>query len=96
MNRRSFRALIVLNVVLLAALLITSTATEPAQAQGFGGGNYIMIAGQVQGLPQEAVYIVDLNAGLMVTVAVNASNKKFRVLGGRDLQNDMERAGNIR
>ncbi len=59
MNMRTLVVLIVMNVALLAALIVTFAAPEPAEAQLGGGGNqYLLISGQVQGRAQQAgVYV---------------------------------------
>jgi hypothetical protein len=91
MNKRSLGALIVLNLMLLAAVVVVNLTPAPAAAQGLGGGrgNYIMIAGSVPGRSnQSAVYVVELNSARMMVVFFNASTNSFEFVAGRDVYND--------
>ncbi len=94
MNKRSLAGLILINAVLLAALVVTGFAPEPAQAQfGGSGGQYLMIAGDATGRDaQAAVYIADLRSGKVVAVMFNGSNDKLELIAGRDVSQDSQRA----
>ena len=93
MNQRSLSALIVLNIVLLAALAVTFTSPR-AEAQGLGSsaGRYLAIAGNVQARNQQAaIYLVERNTGALAVIMFNTSNNKLEVLGGRNVGQDLSR-----
>ncbi|MBI1372684.1 MAG: hypothetical protein GC159_07965 [Phycisphaera sp.] len=88
MNKRSLRALIVLNVVLLVMLGIFSFAPQPAEAQLGGASNYMMIAGQSQGTTVGTVYIIDAARGGMIAVQYNIGKKRLESVGWRVMTQD--------
>jgi len=93
MNKRSLKALIVLNAVLLVALAVSVFAPAPQEAYAqFGGrADYLMIAGETTGRPQQAtVYIINLRTAQMVSVIFNSDNNSLTLFGGRDVARDME------
>lgn len=92
-SRTMLVALAAANVVLLAAVALTSS--RDAQAFG-GGGNYTMVVGQSTGLSQETLYIVDTDSGRAASVSYNPSSRKFETCGVRDFSKDLnegEKAG---
>ena len=93
MNQRSLPALIVLNIVLLAALAVTLLSPRAeAQGLGGGGGRYLAIAGNVQARDQQAaVYIVERDSGALAVIMFNTSNKKMEILAFRDVKQDLTR-----
>ena len=93
MNRKSLSALIVLNIVLLAALVVTFFGPRAeAQPLGGGGGRYLAIAGGVQGRTQQAaIYIVEQSSGALAVIMFNTSNNKMEVLAGRNVGQDLTR-----
>lgn len=92
MNRRSLRALIVLNAVLLAAVAVVSFSPSPAQAQFGNRGNYLMIAGETTANPQqETIYVMELNSGRIASMTFNSNNNQLTVLGARDAGSDLQR-----
>lgn len=80
MNRRTLRALLTLNVVLLVALVLVGLTPAPAQGQ-FGRSEYIMVSGLVVGRKQQAaVYIIDLANAQIAAVMYNSSNDSFETI----------------
>ena len=95
MNKRSLGALVALNLVLLFGVLVVSLTPGPAGAQGFKGrgGNYFMIAGQVEGLPQQAgIYILNLDAGELYWLLYNSDNDRLEPVSARDVATDLKEA----
>ncbi len=90
MNRRSLAALIVLNVVLLGAVVLTALAPTPAHAQFGGGADYMMISGRSATRSQQAVvYIIDKTNGNMVALFFNTSNNNLEIVGSRRISDDL-------
>ena len=69
-------ALVALNVLLGAALIGQWVRPNMAHAQVARPSDYIMVPGTVQGLPQQVIYIVDTQNGLL----------SARMFDGRQLQ----------
>lgn len=92
MNKRSLGMLIGLNLVLLAAVTLSVFINQPASAQFGLPGDYVMVAGDVTGRKQAAVYILDLKSERMAAVMFDSRNQRLEVIAGRELSNDM-RAG---
>ena len=93
MNHRSLSALVALNVALLAALVVVLFSPR-VDAQGIGGsaGQYLAIAGDVQGRAQQAaVYIVDRSTGRLAVIFFNTSNNNLEVMGSRNVGEDLSR-----
>lgn len=94
MTQRSLSVLIVLNVVLLAAIALTFGPTNKAQAQlGGGGGEYLMLAGNSGGLPQQVIYILDKRSGNLAAITINSANGKVDLVGKRELAKDLKTGG---
>ena len=97
MTHRSLAALIVLNVVLFAGLVVTFLGPAPREASAqFGGGQqYTMIAGTVSGgADQAAVYIMDISTGRLAAVRFNSANSKFEGgVAGRAIAEDIGQTG---
>jgi len=92
MNRRSLRALIVLNAVLLAAVTVVSFSPSPAQAQFGNRANYLMIAGDTRTNPrQQTVYVMEVNTGRIASMMFNSKNEQLTVLGARDAGADFQK-----
>jgi hypothetical protein len=79
MNRKTLRALLALNVVLLVALVLVGLTPTPAQGQGqFGRSQYSMVAGLTAGRKQQAViYIFDLANARIAAVMYNSANDTY-------------------
>jgi len=95
MTHRSLAVLIILNALLIAAIATTFGATsQSAQAQGLGGGNYLMIAGDTSQNGQQAViYIMDTGTGRVAAIQVNSANGRISPVGAREIGNDMRNGG---
>lgn len=94
MTARSLAFLIVLNVALLAALFVLPSGQREAEAQFGGGRSYTLIAGDVTGRGnQAAVYVVDLNNGVVIPVFFNGSNNEFELFEGSVVSDDASRMG---
>ncbi len=93
MNKRSLAGLILINAVLLASLVVTAFSPKEAQAQfGGGGGQYLMIAGDVTGRSsQQAVYIIDMRSSRVAAIMFNGSNNSLEIIAGRDVRQDASR-----
>jgi len=98
MNRRSLAGLILINAVLLASLVVAAFSPQPASAQfGGGGGDYLMIAGNVTGRDaQAAVYIIDMRSGRVAAIMFNGSNNTLELIAGRNVSDDTSRPANTR
>ncbi len=89
MNKQSLGALIVLNVVLLAALVVAMLTPPRAQALGLGGRQYTMVAGAVTGRKDvSAIYIIDLSTSRLIALTFNTADGSITSAGGRDLVAD--------
>ena len=87
MKKALIVALVGVNVALLATLMLVAS-TPPAQAQGFGGVDYIMIPGKIQ-LDQSAVYILDVPKQSLTAVYLNKTAKAVTAVGKpRPIRND--------
>lgn len=85
MNKKTLRALAVLNVVLLTALAIVGLTPQPAQGQ-LARAEYLMVSGEVQGRTQQAmIYVVDLASNKIAAIIFNTSNNKLQVVAGVNL-----------
>ncbi len=92
MNQRSLAALIVLNAVLLAALVVAVFSPRPAEAQFVGGSQYLMIAGDVVGRSQQAgVYIANLTSGQVLPILFNTANNRLDTFPVRNVGEDATR-----
>ncbi len=90
MNRRSLGALVAINAILLAALVVVSLSAAPAIAQFGLRGDYVMVAGDVTGRSdQEAVYILDLKSQKMITLLFDTRTNKLEPVAGRLVSNDL-------
>ncbi|QQE12949.1 hypothetical protein JD969_05675 [Planctomycetota bacterium] len=95
MNRRSLAALVVLNLVLVAALVLSSFTTEQTFAQEFGanGGNYTMLSGKISGRSKnDGIYIIQLNTGKAIAAYYDGSSKKFKTIRGVDIAQKISEA----
>jgi len=89
-QKQTLTALLVLNVVLLAALALIVVSPKPAEAQGLGGGGaYTMLAGEATGLSQQqAVYIIDTRRSGVVAVSYSSADNNLRIHARRAIAND--------
>ena len=90
MNRRSLGALITLNIVLLAALVLVSLTPQTATAQLRRPGEYLMIPGESRGRPQEnMIYLLEIGTARMVAITFNSSNNRLQTWGVRVIGDDL-------
>ncbi len=90
MNRKTLGALIALNAVLLAGLAAVCLTPKPAQAQGFAGSSYLMIAGDVTGREQQAaIYVIDVNTGQILSLMFNGSTNQWEAIAYKDVKGDL-------
>lgn len=94
MTKRSLTALVVLNAVLLAAVVVTAFAPPTAQAQFGARTQYMIIAGEVRGRPQqEGIYVIDRRSAQVLGLFFNSSNDQVEgVAPPRSIANDVRRA----
>ena len=86
MDRRTLRALVALNVVLLVALVLIGLTPAPAQGQ-YSRAEYIMVSGMTVGRKQQsAVYILDLTTAQVAAVMYNSSNDTFEEIDRMSLR----------
>jgi hypothetical protein len=94
MSHRSLAALILLNSVLLAALVVTSFSPNKAHAQGLrSGSQFMMIAGSVTGRDDlSGIYIIDRQTTRMIAATYDSRNDRFDIISrGRVISQDVER-----
>ncbi|MEM9294292.1 MAG: hypothetical protein AAGA57_00680 [Planctomycetota bacterium] len=94
MDRRRLGALGLVNAALLAAAALLwqgGPEPRPAVAQGgFGGGaNYTMVSGLVNGLDQQAIYVIETTSGRMVAFYLTSGGKVVP-LGSRNIAEDLQ------
>ncbi len=92
MNKKQFRALLTLNIVLLALLGAVSLASS-ANAQRGGGrarGLYTMVAGQIQPLEESAIYIVDANNQEVIAMHWDQGRRVLAPIGHRSMSTDSQ------
>jgi len=95
--RRAFRGLVLVNIVLVFVLAIF-TVGPGASASGLGAGassagDYIMVGGEINGSPTNAVYLLDQRAGVRLTMTYNRSSKQLDLVSWRNVAGDLDRAG---
>ena len=85
-------ALVCANVALVAAVVLVGTA-PPADAQLIGAGtDYLVVTARLSE-NQASLYIVDLAREAMAVWDFDKTEKKFRPVDGRSLQNDFRPRG---
>lgn len=76
MTSRSLTALVVLNAVLLAAIVVTAFAPS-AEAQFGAPSQFMMIAGDVRARnSQQGIYIIDRRTARIIGLFFNSSNDR--------------------
>lgn len=89
MKRLAILALLGVNLALVAALLITATASD-ARAQAFGGHpDYLIVNGPFDDRA-DAIYIIDQAKHRMVAVGIDRAQQEFRIFRNsrRNLRRD--------
>jgi hypothetical protein len=93
MDRRQFRSLLTLNIVLLGVLALVSIPSADArQARGRSRGQYTMVSAKAQGISESAIYVVDSSNQELLVVRWDRSRKQVKGIGFRDLAADALRA----
>lgn len=91
--RSAQRALIVLNVVLLASIVLIAVA-RPAGAQASNPpgararGDYALVAGRSNSGGPSVVYVIDANNQEMVALRWDQSNRQMTGVGFRSIAGD--------
>lgn len=91
MRKKQFRALIALNLVMLAALAAVTLAPAAGAQAGRARGDYTMVAGQIQGREEAAIYIVDATNQELVALSWDRTAGGLTPLGHRNLAQDASR-----
>ena len=94
MNRRSLGALVALNVLLLAALAVTSLAPAPVSGQiRTAKGDYRMVAGTWTGggANRLIVYILDGTSSKVLPVTYDSAANTLTPCPGRIVNEDLGR-----
>lgn len=92
-NRRTLIWLVVVNVLLLGALVLSVlTEPSPAMAQPAAGrsGDFVMVAGTVTGGNEQAVYLLDLRSARLATIVARSAEQELQIVDIRDLQQDAQ------
>lgn len=91
MNARTLAALILVNVILLAGVVVTTFTPQTAEAQlGAAGEQYLLIAGETPASQDRAaVYILNVNTGRMASLTFDSRDDRLRIHAGRDVSRDI-------
>ncbi|MCA9294796.1 MAG: hypothetical protein KDA20_13390, partial [Phycisphaerales bacterium] len=85
MRHKKYGALIALNASLVGVLLLVSLPAGAEAQQGTastrGRGNYTMVAGQIQGSSEDAVWIVDAANEEIMAMRWDLSRQDVQFLG---------------
>ncbi|MAE64814.1 MAG: hypothetical protein CMJ18_11150 [Phycisphaeraceae bacterium] len=91
MNKRSLGALIALNIVLLAGLLIVTLTPQTAQAQRRGRSHYTMISGRTnQKSSYDIVYLINVDTAQLAALMYEEPNDRFVRVGRYDFSGDLQ------
>lgn len=87
------RLLLGVNAALAAAITLVAAGQLAVgqRQQNRKPGEYTMVAGRVQGMPQAALHILDAANQELVAVAWNRNTRQLEPLGFRDLAEDARR-----
>jgi len=88
MRKMIVSALLCVNLMLLGLLLLLSRPPA-AQAQGFGGVDYIMVPGKIRD-SVHAVYILDVNSQALVAIYVDKTSKDLTLIAKRNVKGDFQ------
>jgi len=91
MKRFAIWSLAILNVLLVAGLVNQSFFSTPAHAQaGRRPSEYLMVPGDVNGLPNGVVFMLDVNSGMLSMMSYDG--RQLDAAPPIDLNNILERA----
>ena len=91
MQRRQFRSLLALNLLLLAVLAAVTfapVATAQTNRPSRASGDYSMVSGKAQGLTEHVVYVVDSINRDVLAIQWDRSRKNWQGIGYRNLTDD--------
>ncbi len=82
--------LIIVNVILACLVGVSLFHTPVAKAQPIGlAGNFLMVNGNVLGLPNDVVYVVDLTNRQLSALYYDRNIQDVALIGQRDLVRDL-------
>jgi len=87
-SRSRCAGLIALNAVLLGVLAVVSLGPQVGAQAARSRGDYLMVAGRVNGVDGSAVYVIDSRNQEMMAVSLNNTTKALDGIGYRNLAND--------
>lgn len=91
--RKRYSGLIGLNVALVVALaLVTIVPGAWGDQSRRGRGTYTMVPGEINGMPEAGIWIIDASNEEMMVLRWNQSSKSLSFLGYRNLRADMANA----
>ncbi|MCC7204746.1 MAG: hypothetical protein IT441_06675 [Phycisphaeraceae bacterium] len=92
MTRRSLSVLAAINVVLLAALVLTVLWPErPVMAQSISrGGDFAMLTGEPSSGSGQNVFLIDLRSGDVAVLTFSSANNSFNFIDQRNLPEDIQ------
>ena len=88
--------LVLANVALLGSLAARHLPASRADAQAAVPGDYVMLAGEAQGIPGEVVYIHDTRNGGVMAVGLDTSAGTLTSLPPVNINRVLDNAGAIR
>jgi len=93
MSQRSLAALILINCVLLAGLVVTALSPERASAQlGRQNTQYMMISGEADGPDVNVLYFIDQRSTRMIAALYDSRNDDWELASrGRVISQDLQR-----
>lgn len=90
MRKHLITGLIVLNVILAVAVLLTFLNVPQAKAQPMGlSGNFLMVSGAILGSTADVVYLVDLEHRQLQAIYYDRASDRVSSVGARDLIRDL-------
>lgn len=97
MRRRTSKVsgLIAINLVLLAALMIVTWApvSQAESTDGQTAGDFIMVAGRVNGWTPNGIYVLDQRSGVLMALRYELGGKKLKGVSLRNINDDAKRTG---
>lgn len=90
-----YRGLVALNLLAIALLVVVSFAHDASgqPARNRVTGEYTMIAGEIQGRSEDAIYIIDARNREMLALIWNRSQRRLEPIGAGYRNLDIDAAG---
>lgn len=85
MKKAAIVILVLLNVGLVTALLVSSA--NPAQAQMVGGGNYLVVSAHID-TNYDGLWITDVVKKKIIVFRYDKVRKQFKAFGPRKIEGD--------